>query len=72
MVKKGKYKLFSYIIEKNLIFYKSLKKSNKIIAFALFEYFSFKSIKEILNDFLRKRIIHYFSIQINTNEEDRK
>ncbi|MFW9829751.1 MAG: hypothetical protein ACFFEY_19410, partial [Candidatus Thorarchaeota archaeon] len=51
---------------------KSLKKSNKIIAFALFEYFSFKSIKEILNDFLRKRIIHYFSIQINTNEVDRK
>lgn len=72
MVKKGKYRLFSYIIEKELIFYKSLKKSNKIIAFALFEYFNFESIKEILITMLKKHVIQYFSIQIDTNEEDRK
>ncbi|MEE9377837.1 MAG: hypothetical protein V3V33_07345, partial [Candidatus Lokiarchaeia archaeon] len=72
MVKKGKYKLFSYFIEDYLIYYKSFKKKNRIIAFAIFEYLNFKSVEPILNDFLRKRVIHYFSIQICTNEKSEK
>lgn len=72
MVKKGKYKLFSYFIEDYLIYYKSFKKKNKIIAFAIFEYLNFESVEIILNDFLRKRVIHYFSIQIDTDEKNEK
>jgi len=72
MVKKGKYRLFSYFIENHLIYYKSIKKKNKIIAFAIFEYLNFKSVEPILNDFLRKRVIHYFSIQIDTDEKSEK
>ncbi len=72
MVKKGKYRLFSYFIENHLIYYKSFKKKNKIIAFAIFVYLDFKSIEPILNDFLRDRVIHYFSIQIDTDEKSEK
>ncbi|MFX1391831.1 MAG: hypothetical protein ACFE9Z_17335, partial [Promethearchaeota archaeon] len=71
MTKKNKYRLFSYFIENHLIYYKSLKKK-KIIAFAIFEYLDFKSLDSILNDFLRKRIIHYFSIQIDIDEKNEK
>ncbi|NVM34789.1 MAG: hypothetical protein HWN81_04285 [Candidatus Lokiarchaeota archaeon] len=72
MFKKGKYRLFSYFIENYLIYYKSIKKNNKIIAFAICEYLEFKSIEPILKDFLRKRAIHYFSIQIDINEKSEK
>jgi len=72
MVKKGKYRLFSYFIEDYLIYYKSLKKKKKIIAFAIFKFLNFESVAPILNDFLRKRIIHYFSIQIDICEENEK
>lgn len=72
MVKKGKYKLFSYLIENHLIYYKSLSKYDKIIAFAILDYLNFKSIESILNDFLRKRVIKYYSIQIDINEESKK
>jgi hypothetical protein len=72
MVKKGKYKLFSYFIEKQIIFYKSLKKKPKMLAFAIFEFYDFNSIEQVLDDFLRKQIIRYFSIQINTEKESDK
>jgi len=71
MVKKGKYKLFSYLVENHLIYYKSLKKNNKIIAFAILQYINFKSIESLLNEFLINRIIHYYSIQIDTNEKNK-
>ncbi|MFX1389637.1 MAG: hypothetical protein ACFE9Z_06180 [Promethearchaeota archaeon] len=67
MVKKGKYRLFSFFVENHLIFYKSLKKNNKIIAFAILEYLDFESINFLLNEFLRKQIIHYFSMQLETS-----
>lgn len=69
MVKKGKYKLFSYHIENNLIYYKSLRENNKLIAFAILEYLDYKSIKTIINALLRKRIIQYYSIQIEANDK---
>lgn len=71
MAKKSKYRLFSYFIENQLIFYKSLKKK-KVIAFSIFEYLDFESLEPILNDFLRKRVIHYFSIQIDTEIKNKK
>ncbi|MFX1308346.1 MAG: hypothetical protein ACFFB6_08670 [Promethearchaeota archaeon] len=72
MVKKGKYKLFSYLIENYLIYYKSLTKNTKVIAFAILEYSNYKSIESILNDFLRKRVIQYYSIQIETFDKNKK
>jgi hypothetical protein len=69
MVKKGKYRLFNYFIENHLIYYKSLGKNSKIIAFAILKFLNLKSIESILNDFLRNRIIQYYAIQININEK---
>jgi len=65
MVKKGKFKLLSYVIEDQLIFYKSLNKNRKILAFSIIEAERFYPLLQILNDFLRKRIIKYFSIQLD-------
>ena len=69
MVKKGKYRLFSYLLENHLIYYKSLKLNNKLIAFALIEYSNFKSVEPILDALLRNRVIKYYSIQIEINEK---
>lgn len=72
MVKKGKYRLFSYLLENHLIYYKSLKLNNKLIAFALIEYSNFKSVEPILDTLLRNRVIKYYSIQIEINEKREK
>lgn len=72
MVKKGKYKLFNYLIENHLIYYKSLRKNDKIIAFAILIYQNFKSILAVLNEFLRERVIQYYAIQININKNSEK
>lgn len=72
MVKKGKYRLFSYLLENHLIYYKSLKLNNKLIAFALIEYSNFKSVEPILDALLRNRVIKYYSIQIEINEKREK
>ncbi|MFX0006693.1 MAG: hypothetical protein ACFFA7_10565 [Promethearchaeota archaeon] len=71
MVKKGKYKLFSYLVENSLIYYKSTKKKSKIVSFAILECLSYKSIIFILNDLLVRRIIQYYSIQIDTNNKNK-
>ena len=72
MVKKGKFKLLSYVIEDQLIFYKSLNKNKKILAFSIIEAESFFPLLQILSDFLRKRFIKYFSIQLKIHEENKK
>ncbi|MFX0000697.1 MAG: hypothetical protein ACFE9Q_05745 [Candidatus Hodarchaeota archaeon] len=72
MVKKGKYKLFGYIIENQLLFYKNLGRNEKIIAFTIIDYHEFKSIHSILNDFLRNKVIQYYAIQMDTQEKSEK
>ncbi|KKN02432.1 hypothetical protein LCGC14_1117780 [marine sediment metagenome] len=72
MVKKGRFKLLSYIIEGHLIFYKSHSKNEKFIAFAIIEINFFNPIISLLNEFLKKKLIHYYSIQLNTFEKDKK
>ena len=69
MVKKGKYQLLSYLVDRYLIFYKSLNRIKKIVAFAIFEANSSYLIIPMLNEFLKKRFIKYYSIQLNTLEE---
>lgn len=71
MVKKSKYKLFSYLLEDNLIYYKSVRENNKIISFAVLECLSYKSIASILNDMLGQRVIQYYSVEIKTNNKDK-
>ncbi len=54
MVKKGKYKLFSYLIENSLIYYKSIRENNKVISFAILESQNYKPIDYMLDDLLKK------------------
>ncbi len=68
MVKKGKYKLFSYLVENHLIYYKTIRKYNRIIAFALLKSKILNPDLSILNEFLKKRLIQYYSIQLGTDE----
>ena len=71
MTRKGKFQLLSYLIDENLIYYKSLNKNKKIIAFAMFETIKINSVIPTLNQFLKKRIIKYYTIQLNTLEIDK-
>ncbi len=72
MNKKGKFKLLSYIIEEHLVFYKSQCKNEKFIAFSIIEINFFKPIISLLNDFLKKKLIHYYSFQLNTFKKNKK
>ncbi len=72
MVKKGKYQLLSYIIDEYLVFYKSLNKNEKVIAFAMFETYLFNPIISILNKFLKQKYLQYYSIQVSTIEKEKK
>lgn len=66
MNRKGKFQLLSYLIDENLIYYKSLNKNKKIVAFALFETILINPIISVLNHYLKKRYIPYYTIQWNT------
>ena len=72
MVKKGKFKLLSYIVDENLIYYKSLNKNKKLVAFLIVEVETLNSVFLILNDFLKKSFVRYYSIQVNTYDKEKK
>ncbi|MFX1315125.1 MAG: hypothetical protein ACFE9T_04625 [Promethearchaeota archaeon] len=72
MVKKGKYGLFSYLVEDNLIFYKNLSNLKKFIAFSFLEVKSMYPLFSILSNFLIERYIKYFSIQFNPKVKNKK
>ena len=72
MVRKGKFKLFSFLIEKHLIYYKSLNKNNKLVAFSILEINNLLKILPTLNDFLLKKFLFYYSVQINVPKNRRK
>jgi len=65
MVKKGKFKLFSFLLESYLIYYKSINKNNKLIAFSILECDNFLRIIKPLNEFLLNKYLLYYSIQLN-------
>ena len=65
MVNKGKFKLFSFLLENYLIYYKSINKNNKLIAFSVLECDNFLRIIKVLNEFLLNKYIFYYSIQLN-------
>jgi len=72
MLKKGKFKLLSYLIEEYLIFYKSQSKNEKLIAFAIIEIKTFSSLLSTLKEFLKKQLITYFAFQLNAYEKNNK
>jgi len=72
MGKKGKYKLLSYLVDERLIFYKNLINPKKFIAFSFLEVKKFYPLISILNKFLIKKYIKYFSIQLNTKDKNKK
>jgi len=72
MGKKGRFKLLSYLIEENLIFYQSLNKNKKILAFSIFEFDNLPQIIILLNRFLKNRFLNNFSIQLDVNGENKK
>ena len=72
MVRKGKFKLFSFLIEKHLIYYKSINKNNKLIAFSILEINNLLRILPLLNDFLLNKFLFYYSVQISVPKKRRK
>ncbi len=63
---KGKFSLFSYFLEKALIFYSSLNKTKKLMAFGIFKVHDiqdFAKIVEFLNGFFEKSCLYSFAIQ---------
>lgn len=71
MVKKGRFKILSYRVEDNLIFYQSLNKNEKVIAFSIFEFKQITQIINLLNDFLKNRFLSNFSIQLNIQDKEK-
>lgn len=69
MKKKGKYKLLSYYVEKDLLFYSSLNKIKKIVGFCVIETKNILKIIEILNEFWIKSPLNSCAIQINVGYE---
>lgn len=65
MVKKSKYNLSTYFLEENLLFYTSLNKKKKKIAFSILQVKDCVPIITILNNFLKKEYLNYYSIQIS-------
>ncbi len=65
MVKKGKFKVFSFLLENHLIYYKSINKNNKLIAFSILESDNFLRIIKPLNEFILNKYLIYYSIQLN-------
>ncbi|MFX0076239.1 MAG: hypothetical protein ACFE96_12410 [Candidatus Hermodarchaeota archaeon] len=65
MVRKGKFRLFSFLIEQHLIYYKSVNKSNKLVAFSVLKINNLLKILPLLNDFLLNKFLYYYSVQID-------
>ncbi len=72
MVRKGKFKLFSFLTEKHLIYYKSINKNEKLVAFSILKINNILKIIPLLNDFLLKNFLFYYSIQIDVPKNRRK
>ena len=72
MSKKGKFSLLSFLIEEKLIFYKSINKTKKLIAFSILRVKDLPKLLVNLNKMLKKRLIKAYSIQIQINSKIRE
>ncbi len=64
MRKKGKYKLFSFEIDKSLIFFRCTYNERRLIAFSILKLKSLNSIMWLLNQLIIEDLIKYYSIQL--------
>ena len=71
MSRKGKFNLLSFLIEEKLIFYKSINKTKKLIAFSILSSKNIPKVLVNLNKMLKKRLIKSYSIQIQTNSKSK-
>ena len=71
MLNKAKFKLLLFQVEKDLVIYNSLNKINKFIAFSIFETANDFKILSILNDYLNKKILSYYSIQLDLKDTNK-
>ncbi|MEJ2294111.1 MAG: hypothetical protein P8Y23_05025 [Candidatus Lokiarchaeota archaeon] len=69
--KKGKFRLLSYLVDDNLIYYRSINKEKKILAFAIFELLTFYPVNNMLEEFLKQGSILFYSIEINLINPDK-
>lgn len=69
--KKGKFRLLSYLVDSNLIYYNSVNKKKKILGFALFELSGDFYIDKILQNFVKRGLILFYSIEINIITPDK-
>lgn len=67
MREKGKFRILSYILEDYIIYYKSINRNKKIIAFSIFKASEPKLIIPILNKLLENNILNFYSIQFDIN-----
>ncbi len=65
MVRKSKYNLSTYFIEENLLFFTSLGKEKKKIAFSILKIQDIDLAIANLNEFLKMDYLNYYSIQIS-------
>ena len=72
MIKKGKFQIFSYLVDEKLIFYKDLSKKEVFLAFSIINTDNLSPIISVMNKCLIKRYIKYYSVQLNTKKSDRK
>ncbi len=63
MIKKGKYNLFSFSIENEMIIYNSKNRMKKLVIFNLLMTNNLEKMIPFLNTLLRKGLIKYYSIQ---------
>ena len=63
MIKKGKYNLFSFSIENEMIIYNSKNRMKKLVIFNLLKTNNLEKMIPFLNTLLKKGLIKYYSIQ---------
>ncbi len=63
MIKKGKYNLFSFSIENEMIIYHSKNRMKKIVIFNLLKTNNLEKMIPLLSTLLKKGLIKYYSIQ---------
>lgn len=65
MSRRGKYKLFSYFIENELIIYRSLNRKKEIISFSIVYSNDLPHLFQILTNSIRNGLIESFSLQLD-------
>jgi hypothetical protein len=69
MLNRSKFKLISYIIHKEIIFYRSINRNEKIFGFSIIKTLNIDKILNILKNCISHGLLNYFAIQIDPYED---